>query len=35
MVWDAGGGLWWAVTAEIFKEYAIFAHLSKHLSDAC
>ena len=33
MAWDAGGGLWWAATAEIFKTYAIIAHLLKHLSD--
>jgi len=32
MAWDAGGGLWWAGTAEIFKKYAIIAHLLKHLS---
>ena len=23
MAWDAGGGLWWAATAEIFKKYAL------------
>ena len=33
MAWDAGGGLWWAATAEIFSKYAIIAHLLKHLSD--
>ena len=33
MAWDAGGGLWWAATAETCKKYAIIAHLLKHLSD--
>jgi hypothetical protein len=30
MAWDAGGGLWWAATAEIFKS---MQHLLKHFSD--